>query len=123
MDSRLQAAAQAHAADTAARNYYEHNTPEGLDPGDRMQKAGYGFGAWGENIHQNPKNAAAAMKGWMESSGHRSNILNCAFKDIGVGVDLGSNGPWWVQDFRRVDLTGAALHPCETRAVGRVRWG
>lgn len=35
----------------------------------------------------------------MDSPGHRANILNCAFKDIGVGVNLTANGPWWVQDF------------------------
>lgn len=35
----------------------------------------------------------------MNSPGHRANILNCSFKDIGVGVTLTSNGPWWVQNF------------------------
>lgn len=35
----------------------------------------------------------------MRSPTHRDNILNCAFRDIGVGVNLGSDGPWWVQDF------------------------
>lgn len=35
----------------------------------------------------------------MNSPGHRANILNCAFKDIGVGVTLTANGPWWVQNF------------------------
>ncbi|OII65131.1 hypothetical protein BJP40_17920 [Streptomyces sp. CC53] len=99
VNSRLQRAAQAHADDMARRNYYQHDTPEGRDAGDRMRKAGYRWSTWGENIHRGPKDPAAAMRDWMNSPGHRENILNCAFRDIGVGVNLRSNGPWWVQNF------------------------
>lgn len=53
----------------------------------------------GENIHRGPKTPAQAMEEWMGSPGHRDNILNCSFKDIGVGVTLTANGPWWVQNF------------------------
>ncbi|MDH2390981.1 CAP domain-containing protein [Streptomyces sp. HNM0663] len=99
VDSRLQAAAQAHADDMAARNYYEHTSPEGKSAGDRMEAAGYDWRTWGENIHKSPKDARTAMRDWMDSPGHRENILNCEFKDLGVGVNLSSNGPWWVQNF------------------------
>lgn len=99
VNTRLQAAAQDHADDMAARDYYEHDTPEGRDAGDRMRSAGYLWQTWGENIHRGPKDPATAMRDWMESPGHRENILNCGFRDIGVGVNLGSNGPWWVQNF------------------------
>ncbi|WP_240137029.1 CAP domain-containing protein [Streptomyces sp. MUM 178J] len=99
VDSRLQAAAQAHADDMAARNYYEHTSPEGKSAGDRMEAAGYDWRTWGENIHKSPKDAQTAMRDWMDSPGHRENILNCEFKDLGVGVNLSSNGPWWVQNF------------------------
>lgn len=99
LDRRVQAAAQAHAKDMAARNYYDHTSPEGKSAGDRMRKAGYRAGAWGENIHKGPKGPKTAMRDWMRSSGHRANILNCAYKDFGAGVSLKANGPWWVQNF------------------------
>ncbi|MFD3532425.1 CAP domain-containing protein [Streptomyces sp. NPDC058664] len=98
-ESRLRAAAQGHADDMAARDYYKHENPEGRDAGDRMSDAGYAWSTWGENIHRGPKTPAQAMDDWMESPGHRANVLNCSFKDIGVGVALTADGPWWVQDF------------------------
>ncbi len=99
VDPRVRKAAQAHSDDMAARNYYEHNTPEGVDPGTRMTNAGFRWSSWAENIFKSPKDPATALKGWMESPGHRANILNCSYKYTGVGVNLSSNGPWWTQDF------------------------
>ncbi|GGU95771.1 hypothetical protein GCM10010275_37180 [Streptomyces litmocidini] len=98
-EEHLRDAAQGHADDMAARGYYEHHSPEGRDAGDRMNGAGYEWAAWGENIHRGPKTPARAMEDWMDSPGHRANILNCSFEDIGVGVSLAAGGPWWVQDF------------------------
>ncbi|MEV0117696.1 CAP domain-containing protein [Streptomyces sp. NPDC050844] len=99
LDRRVQTAARAHARDMAARNYYEHVSPEGEHADDRMRKAGYPTGAWAENIHKGPKGPKTAMRDWMRSPGHRANILNCAYKDFGAGVSLKANGPWWVQNF------------------------
>ncbi|GAA1964868.1 CAP domain-containing protein [Catenulispora subtropica] len=99
IDPKLQAAAQAHSDDMAARNYYEHDTPEGVDPGTRMTRAGYSWKSWGENIYESPHDPATAMAGWMESPAHRDNILDCSYKDTGVGVNLSANGPWWTEDF------------------------
>ncbi|MFF3837732.1 CAP domain-containing protein [Streptomyces sp. NPDC001930] len=98
-EGHLRTAAQGHADDMSARDYYEHDDPEGRDAGDRMTGAGYTWSTWGENIHRGPKTPARAMEDWMDSPGHRANILNCSFKDIGVGVTLTANGPWWVQNF------------------------
>ncbi|MFJ3160320.1 CAP domain-containing protein [Streptomyces kanasensis] len=98
-DRRLRKAAQRHADDMAARDYYQHDTPEGRDAGDRVRAAGYRWSTWGENIHRGPRDPVTAVRDWMRSPTHRDNILNCAFRDIGVGVNLGSDGPWWVQDF------------------------
>ena len=39
------------------------------------------------------------MDSWMNSSGHRANILNCSFKELGVGIEQGDGGPWWTQNF------------------------
>ncbi|MEV3987821.1 CAP domain-containing protein [Streptomyces sp. NPDC049837] len=99
VDSRLRGAAQGHADDMADRDYYAHNNPEGRDAGDRMEAAGYNWRTWGENIHRGPRDPARAVRDWLASAGHRKNIVNCEFKDIGVGVNLRSNGPWWVQNF------------------------
>ncbi|MET9678583.1 CAP domain-containing protein [Streptomyces sp. NPDC006482] len=98
-EGHLRTAAQGHADDMAERDYYEHDSPEGRDAGDRITGAGYTWSTWGENIHRGPKTPARAMEDWMDSPGHRENILNCSFKDIGVGVTLTANGPWWVQNF------------------------
>ncbi|WP_418955542.1 CAP domain-containing protein [Streptomyces tritici] len=95
----LRAAAQRHADDMAARGYYEHRDPDGADGGDRITAAGYDWRAWGENIHRGPRSPAHAMRDWMDSAAHRRNVVNCAFRDLGVGVNLRSNGPWWVQVF------------------------
>ncbi|MEH6372822.1 CAP domain-containing protein [Streptomyces sp. KLMMK] len=99
INAKLQAAAQGHSDDMAARDYYAHTSPEGKSPGDRMTAAGYRWSTYGENIFKSPKDARTAMDGWMKSPGHRSNILNCSFKEIGVGINFKSNGPWWTQNF------------------------
>ncbi|MGE7439742.1 CAP domain-containing protein [Kitasatospora sp. NPDC001175] len=101
VNAKLQAVAQEHSDDMAARNYYEHDTPEGVDPGTRITNAGYGWQNWGENIYQSPKDPATAMDGWMNSPAHRDNILDCVFTQTGVGVNLSANGPWWTEDFAR----------------------
>ncbi|QLE70369.1 CAP domain-containing protein [Streptomyces rectiverticillatus] len=99
INAKLQAAAQGHSDDMAARDYYDHTSPEGKSPGDRMTAAGYRWSTYGENIFKSPKDARTAMDGWMKSPGHRANILNCSFKEIGVGINFKSNGPWWTQNF------------------------
>ncbi|MCQ8771100.1 CAP domain-containing protein [Streptomyces telluris] len=99
INAKLQAAAQGHSDDMAARDYYAHTSPEGKSPGDRMTAAGYRWSTYGENIFKSPKDARTAMDGWMKSPGHRANILNCSFKEIGVGINFKSNGPWWTQNF------------------------
>ncbi|MFE3655254.1 CAP domain-containing protein [Streptomyces sp. NPDC059165] len=98
-DALVQAAAQAHADDMAAHGYYEHVSPGGGHANDRMRTAGYPAGKWGENLHRGPSNPAVAMRDWMASPAHRANILDCEFEDVGVGVNLSANGPWWVENF------------------------
>lgn len=56
-------------------------------------------GLGGENIARGQADAQAVMDAWMNSDGHRANILNCDYKTLGVGVHFGSGGPWWTQDF------------------------
>ncbi|WP_433272230.1 CAP domain-containing protein [Actinosynnema sp. CS-041913] len=99
VDGKAQAAAQAHADDMAARNYYAHKSPEGADAGDRLNAAGYEWRKWRENIHKGVRSPEEAMRDWINSSAHRANILDCGVGDLGVGVNSSANGPWWVQVF------------------------
>ncbi|MEV0411302.1 sigma-70 family RNA polymerase sigma factor [Streptomyces sp. NPDC050448] len=98
-DSQLRTAAQGHSDDMAARNYFDHTDPDGADPGKRTTDAGYRWSTYGENIARGQQTAASVMDSWMNSAGHRANILNCSFKDIGVGIHTGPGGPWWTQNF------------------------
>ncbi|KUN77044.1 RNA polymerase [Streptomyces bungoensis] len=98
-DPQLEQAAQGHSDDMAARGFFDHTNPDGADPGQRITAAGYRWSTYGENIAQGQQTPQAVMDSWMNSPGHRANILNCAFKDIGVGVHRGTGGPWWTQDF------------------------
>ncbi|KOV64065.1 sigma-70 family RNA polymerase sigma factor [Streptomyces sp. MMG1121] len=95
----LDKAAQGHSDDMAARGYFDHVSPDGTDPGQRITAAGYRWSTYGENIAEGQPTPQAVMDAWMNSPGHRANILNCAFKEIGVGVNKGSGGPLWTQDF------------------------
>jgi uncharacterized protein YkwD len=96
VNAQLTAAAQGHASDMAARGYFEHTTPEGVTFDQRIRNAGYSKpGA--ENIAQGAQTAASVMDLWMNSAGHRANILNCDLNTIGVGLDR--DGFYWVQDF------------------------
>ncbi|MFF3596572.1 CAP domain-containing protein [Kitasatospora indigofera] len=99
VNAKLQSAAQVHSDDMAARDYFDHADPEGHHADTRINATGYKWSRWGENIARGQQDAAAVMEAWMNSPGHRANILNCDFKEIGVGVTLGSGGPWWTQVF------------------------
>jgi uncharacterized protein YkwD len=106
LDSALVEAAGKHASDMVRRHYMDHTNPDGQDPGDRMAAAGYRGSSWGENIAAGYDSAQKVVAAWMQSDGHRKNILNCRFTTIGIGYDPGqvkSNyGPGsWVQDFGR----------------------
>jgi uncharacterized protein YkwD len=98
-DSRLATAAQAHSADMAANNYFSHTGRNGSDVSDRVEAAGYRWSAVGENIAKGQPTPAAVMQAWMNSSGHRANILNCRFRNIGIGLANAGRSPVWTQDF------------------------
>ncbi|MET9954167.1 CAP domain-containing protein [Streptomyces sp. NPDC006339] len=97
-DAGLAALAGAFSADMAARDFFHHIDPDGATPWSRAAKAGItNLGA--ENIARGQVDAVAVMKSWMASDGHRANILNCDYKELGVGVHFADGGPWWTQDF------------------------
>lgn len=96
VDERVVKAAQDHSTDMARRDYFSHTTPEGVDFAQRMRTAGYPSPG-GENIAMGQRSAEQVMKAWMNSDGHRRNILNCGFTTIGVGLD--TRGWYWTQNF------------------------
>lgn len=97
LNSRLSAAAQAHSDEMARTGLYAHTDPDGSSPGDRIQRAGYGWSMWAENIHHRQGSPEDIMADWMKSPGHRANILNPNLREIGIGVD--ADGTYWTQDF------------------------
>ncbi|MEV4709965.1 CAP domain-containing protein [Micromonospora sp. NPDC049374] len=98
IDDKLMTAAQRHSQDQADHRNMSHTGSDGSDPGDRIDRVDYAWRTYGENVAWNQRTPAAVMDAWMNSDGHRANILNCAFTEIGVGV-ASSNGPYWTQVF------------------------
>ncbi|WP_208759312.1 CAP domain-containing protein [Microbispora triticiradicis] len=98
-DARLRTAAYGHSADMSAQKYFDHTSKDGRSFADRIKAAGYSFRAAAENIAMGYPSAQAVVQGWMNSSGHRQNILNCTYTDIGVGYV--ASGNYWTQDFGR----------------------
>lgn len=99
-DPELTQVARQHSADMFARGYFAHDTPEGLSPFDRMNKAGVRFLTAGENLALAPT-LPLAHTGLMNSPGHRANILRPQFGRVGIGVmDGGMRGLMISQEFR-----------------------
>ncbi|CUH95457.1 hypothetical protein P22_1528 [Propionispora sp. 2/2-37] len=99
LNSQLSDLADAYAADMISRNYFSHYNPEGQSPFDRMQEAGISYTYAGENLATNTS-VAAAETAFMNSSGHRANILSTNFTEVGLGVRHAANGSVYVvQEF------------------------
>ncbi|MDX3237825.1 CAP domain-containing protein [Streptomyces sp. ME03-5709C] len=99
LENRLTEAAQDYTDVMARSGVLSHTGPDGSTMAGRVEAAGYRWSTLGENIAVGQRTAAAVMDAWMHSEGHRANILNCSFEQIGIGVNTRSNGPWWTQDF------------------------
>lgn len=97
-NSALRELAEDFSEAMAAQGFFDHIDPGGATPWDRAETAGIS-NLGGENIARGQADAQAVMDAWMDSSGHRANILNCDFQTLGVGVHFGSGGPWWTQNF------------------------
>jgi uncharacterized protein YkwD len=111
----LQHAAQAHSENMAAAGYFEHDGPGGTSFLQRLKAAGYIYSsnleysvgeniAWGSLQDATP---AAIVAAWMASPGHRANILNSSFRDVGIGIaarlpsalGAGQSGAMYTEDF------------------------
>ncbi|MFC7265164.1 CAP domain-containing protein [Streptomyces lutosisoli] len=97
LNAKLAKAAQAHSADMASHQNMSHTGSDGSDPGTRITRAGYIWSSYGENVAYGYSTPEQVMAAWMASPGHKRNILDCGFKEIGVG--LAQPGSYWTQDF------------------------
>ncbi|GHH70609.1 hypothetical protein GCM10017673_22760 [Streptosporangium violaceochromogenes] len=101
-DPRLRSSAQGHSSDMAAGNYFSHTSRDGRSMTDRIRASGFSpMRAWAENIAMGQRTPAEVVRAWMNSAGHRRNIMNCAYTHIGVGVAKSPRGLYWTQNFGR----------------------
>ncbi len=98
---QLEQPAMEHACEMITNNFFSHENPvTGSTPGDRVAASGFAATAYGENIAAGQATAQEVMDSWMNSTGHRANILGDRFTHLGVGVRAGgSYGIQWVQLF------------------------
>lgn len=100
MNTQLSKVATLKSQDMAKNNYFDHNSPTYGSPFDMMKRFGITYRTAGENIAMGQTTPEQVMKGWMNSPGHRANILKASFTEIGVGVAKNSGGRlYWTQQF------------------------
>ncbi|MDI5966905.1 CAP domain-containing protein [Streptantibioticus silvisoli] len=101
-NARLAELAGDFSDEMAARGFFDHTDPDGQTPWNRAAALGI-TNLGGENIAEGQADARAVMTAWMNSPGHRANILDCDYHTIGIGLHYAtgsqSGGPWWTQDF------------------------
>lgn len=97
LNSQLSQAAQSKAQDMLNNDYWAHTSPTGVTPWYWITSAGYSYQTAGENLAYGFATAADTITGWMNSPGHRANILNTTYKDVGFGIvnapNYQSSGP------------------------------
>ena len=91
LNSQLTVLGGNYAQDMINRNFFAHNNPEGMTPFDRMRQAGISYNTAGENLAIN-SNVNTAEVAFMNSAGHKANILNTTYTDVGIGVRYDANG-------------------------------
>ncbi|MGF1499060.1 MAG: CAP domain-containing protein [Elainellaceae cyanobacterium] len=106
LNADLNEAAQLHSEDMALEDFFSHTGSDGSTPFDRIAETGYDYAVAAENIAAGYATPEAVVEGWMNSPGHRANILNPTLKQLGVGyyfleTDTGSvnHNHYWTQTF------------------------
>jgi uncharacterized protein YkwD len=106
LNHKLSVAAKRHSRDMVKRRYFDHTSPSGSTFTGRVSSAGYRFRSLGENIAWGSGSLAtprSIMRSWMNSPGHRANILRGKFREIGIGVATGTP----------VGISGGAVYTTE----------
>ncbi len=105
-NSRLAVAGQKHSVDMAMQDFFSHQSKDNSSPFDRIKATGYRYSRAAENIYAGGSTPEDAVKGWMNSPGHRQNILNPEYKEIGIGYYFLANDTgnvnykhYWTQVF------------------------
>jgi uncharacterized protein YkwD len=106
LNSALSLAAVDRVKDMFAKRYFDHVSPDGIDPFSWVERRGYGYRSIGENLAIGYRNASDLVHGWMTSTGHRENILEKKFTEVGIAVapgspERGANGPLVVAFYAR----------------------
>lgn len=100
LDSEISNVARTKAKDMADNNYFAHQSPTYGSAGDMLTKFGIRWSAWGENLASGQRTPESVVTAWMNSEGHRANIMSPGFSRIGVGYVTNSSGtPYWTQVF------------------------
>src|SRR2546430_10470460 len=86
LDAALSAAADDRMHDMFAKHYFEHVSPDGVDPFSWVEKRGYDYRQIGENLAVGYPRASDVVDGWMHSDGHRANILGAGYDEVGIAV-------------------------------------
>lgn len=103
-NGRLAAAAAAHSADMAARDYFAHVSPDGATLAERVDAQGYAWSALAENIAAGQRSIDEVVSGWIDSDGHCANVMNPALRDVGMACvrsDSARYPTYWTLDFGR----------------------
>lgn len=94
-NSQLELAAYNHSSDMYKNNYFSHIAPDGSNGGVRIERAGYNWRAYGENIATGYTIERSVIDGWLKSPGHCKNLMDKNYKDVGVA----KVGTYWTQEF------------------------
>ncbi|MFJ7826405.1 CAP domain-containing protein [Psychrobacillus sp. NPDC096623] len=97
IDTKLTQSAQAKSQDMKNKNYFSHTSPTYGSPFDQMKSMGITYKSAAENIAMGQRSPQEVVEGWMNSPGHKANIMNASFTHIGVG--LSDSGYYWTQQF------------------------
>lgn len=98
LNATLMSTAQKHSTEMATYHYFSVISHDGIDPGGRMERAGYNWTSKAEYIAKGPRTPADVVNAWLRDPAYRSTILNCRFKDVGVGLAYDVSTPVWTQD-------------------------
>ncbi|RKP24086.1 CAP domain-containing protein [Syncephalis pseudoplumigaleata] len=108
----LDNAAQRHSNDQARNSFMDHTGSDGSDPGARIDDAGYKWRTCRENVAYGQKDEREVIEGWMDSQGHRENILNPEVTHHGSAVAYKGSTPYYTQVFAADDTKSAAYPEC-----------
>lgn len=121
VNSLLEKAAQMKADDMATRGYFSHATPDGKTPWYFLDKAGYVFSMAGENLAVNFFDSKDVAEAWMNSEGHRANILSSNYTEIGIaaaqGIYQGKKTVFVVQFFGTPAVATAPIAPVKLKII------